>query len=65
MPFSEEWEDGELRCLIDFPVIDGGVAGLRDEVAVVKAAEERVVIHCEAVLVDAEELVGRMRFSTP
>lgn len=51
-------EDGELRCLIDFPVIDGGVAGLRDEVAVVKAAEERVVIHCEAVLVDAEELVG-------
>ena len=51
-------EDGELRCLIDLSVIDGGVAGLRDEVAVVKAAEERVVVHREAVLVDAEELAG-------
>ena len=51
-------ENGELRCLIDFSVVDGGVAGLRDEVAVVKAAEERVVIHREAVLVDAEELSG-------
>ncbi|CUP20893.1 Uncharacterised protein [Bacteroides xylanisolvens] len=55
-------EDGELRCLIDLSVVDGGVAGLRDEVAVVKAAEERVVIHREAVLVDAEEFSGEDAF---
>ena len=52
-------EDGELRCLIDLSVVDGGVAGLRDEVAVIKAAEKRMVIHGEAVLVDAEELSGK------
>ncbi len=52
-------EDGEFRCFIDFHVVDGCVAGLGDEVAVVEAAKEWVVVHGEAVLVDAEEFAGK------
>ena len=50
---------------VDLGIIDRCVAGLRDEVPVVKAAKERMERHLKPVRVIPKSFCGRILFCTP